>query len=448
MHRLRLNGKRSARACILALMFALPAAVLAGSFEVAPLVLPDAGDGAQADLVAMPDGGMLLSWVEKSATGHALRMSRSAAPGVAEAGDDSAASGGPAWQAPLTIASGSNWFVNWADTPHVAALGDGTLWAHWLRKSGAGVYDYGIALVHSNDQGRTWSAPIRVEPAAAKNDYGFVAMWEQASGALGLAWLDSRQKTTASRTAGTDHDGHAGGAMMLRAASFAADGRRGEEWPLDTATCDCCTTSVAISSRGPVLAYRGRTKEEIRDTRLVRFDGQRWTRPITVHKDNWHFGGCPVNGPAVTARGSDVWVAWYTEADGMPSLRLARSLDAGDTFDAPRRIAEGRAVLGRAALAMDEKNVWLAWLQEKNAGANGQELWLGRIDAETGEYRVKEKVADLAARGRASGLPRMQLHGDGVWLVWTDVVDGRTKLRGANVRQPMVGEVSRGTRAR
>lgn len=447
MRRRRPNGKCRVHAGVLALLLALPAITLAANSEVSPLPLPDTGDGAQADLVAMPDGGMLLSWVVKSGPGHVLRMSRSMAPGATVAGESRVAAGTPDWQEPVTIASGSDWFVNWADTPHVSALADGTLWAHWLRRNGAGVYDYGIALVRSNDQGRSWSTPIRVEPVGAKNDYGFVALWEQANGSLGIAWLDSRQKPAANRATGANHGGHAGGAMMLRATSFAADGQRGEEHALDTATCDCCTTSVALSSRGPVLAYRGRTTEEIRDTRLVRFDGRRWTRPVTVHKDNWHFAGCPVNGPAVAARASEVWVAWYTEADGLPSLRLARSLDSGDSFEAPRRVAEGRGVLGRAALAMDKDNVWLAWLEEKD-GAAGQELWLSRVDASTGVSAERTKVADLVARGRASGLPRMQLTAAGVWLVWTDVVDGKTRLRGANVRLTSHASKSSVTRAK
>lgn len=379
---------------------------------------------AQPDLVAAPDGGWLLAWVEKQADGmHALRFARRPATS-------------PGWEAPRTIASGRGWFVNSADTPHVVALDDGTLWAHWLRRNGQGAYDYGIALVRSDDGGATWSSPIRVEPEGAKNDYGFVSMWPQVHATLGIAWLDSRQKPVAPADghAGRGHEGHGEGRMMLRAATFSARGKRLTEWPLDASTCDCCTTAVATTARGPVVVYRGRSEGEIRDTRLVRFEDGRWSAPRDVHADGWKFAGCPVNGPAVAAHGNEVWVAWHTEADGKPSLRLARSGDAGDRFAEPLRIVEGEGVLGRAALAFDGPTVWLAWLEERDGGRGGQQLWLARIDTRAGRVEAKQVVAKLAARGRASGLPRLGARDGEVFLVVTDIEAGQARLRGLRVR--------------
>ncbi len=384
---------------------------------------------AQPDLVLAPDGTLLLSWIEKSEQDdHALRFSRFT---ISHADTLSAK---PGWSPPRTIARGRDWFVNWADTPHLIALDDGTLWAHWLRRNGTAVYDYGIALVRSSDHGETWSAPIRVEPAGARNDYGFVSLWSHAPDQLGIAWLDSRQKPAPDEASGHDHDGHGSGSMMLRAAIFDAQGRRTIEWPLDASTCDCCPTAVAATSRGPVVVYRGRTGSEIRDTRLVRFENGSWTAPVDVHADGWKFAGCPVNGPAVVAQGNSVWAAWYTEADGQPSLRLAQSRNAGDSFDTPLHVAQGEGVLGRVALAIDGDTVWVAWLAERNGGANGQQIWLARIEAVSMREIDRVRVAEFGARGRASGLPRLQARDGVARLVWTDVVGGKSRLRGASVR--------------
>lgn len=408
---------------LLAVAMAMPRLAEA-SFDVEPWPLPSTtAPSAQPDLVVASDGHWLLAWTEKRADGeHALRFARSLT------GD------AKGWDEPRTIASGKDWFVNWADTPHVLALGDGSLWAHWLRRNGKGVYDYGIALVRSTDAGRTWSTPIRVEPEGAKNDYGFVSMWPQSRDTLGIAWLDSRQKPVADDAGSHHHDDHGEGRMMLRAASFSSKGERLADWPLDVSTCDCCTTSVAETVRGTVVVYRGRADGEIRDTRLVRHEDGHWTRPVDVHADGWKFAGCPVNGPAVAARGKTVWVAWYTEADGKPSLRLARSDDAGDTFAEPLRIAEGEGVLGRAALAIDGDALWLAWIEERDGGREGQQLWLARVAAQGAAIEAKQVVASVAARGRASGLPRLQTRDGVAHLVWTDVVEGRTVLRGVRVR--------------
>ncbi|MCL6713594.1 hypothetical protein [Pseudoxanthomonas sp. z9] len=382
--------------------------------------LPAPIGAAQPDLVIAPDGRRLLSWVEPAAgEAHRLRL--------AWAGQES-------WQAPITIAEGNDWFLNWADTPHVQALPDGSLWAHWLRSTGPSRMDYGIDLVRSGDGGRSWSAPQLVHPAGTRGDHGFVTFWTQAPDQLGIAWLDSRQKAAADHSADAGHDdAHhgGGGAMMLRAALYGAQARQLAEWPLDASTCDCCTTASAITDRGVVVVYRGRTAGEIRDTRIVRFDGQAWTAPRDVHTDGWHMPACPVNGPVVAARGNEVWVAWYTEAGGVPELRAAHSGDAGDHFDAPVTLARGGQVLGRLGLALGDDRLLASWLEE--TGAGNQRIVLGTYDSRW-QSATRVEVATLAARGRASGMPRLRWADGAAWLVWTDVDDGKPRLKGASVR--------------
>src|SRR5690606_14433904 len=134
-----------------------------------PWLLPDMGTpAAQPDLSRAPNGDWLLSWVEKRDDGsHAMRFSRYVFPrSKSDTADGS-------WQAISTIATGNDWFINWADTPHLIALDDGSLWAHWLQRNGKGVYDYGIALPRSADAGASWSEPVRIEPKGALRDYGF-----------------------------------------------------------------------------------------------------------------------------------------------------------------------------------------------------------------------------------------------------------------------------------
>lgn len=388
--------------------------------DAAPAVelrtMPSPSGAAQPDLVSAPDGSLLLSWLEPmEETGHRLRFSRLAGREAA-------------WSAPRTIAEGPGWFVNWADTPHVFALADGSLWAHWLRSTGPSRMDYGIDLVRSSDGGATWSAPTLVPSTAKVGDNGFVTFWPQGGDRLGMAWLDSRQKTPGDAHA--HHDDHGGGAMMLRAALFDAEGAQQADWGLDASTCDCCTTSSAMTDRGTVVVYRGRTAGEIRDTRIVRFDGTAWTPPHDVHADGWEIAGCPVNGPVVVADGASVWVAWYTEAGGMPELRAARSQDAGDTFSAPVTLAKGPQVLGRLGLARGDGHLLASWLEE--AKDPGQRLVLTRYDDAWGGARRTE-VATLATRGRASGMPRVQWAHGAAWLAWTDVADGTPMVRGARV---------------
>lgn len=377
-----------------------------------PWPLPAPDGAAQPDLVAAPDGSLLLSWIEPEGDGHALRFARH---------DDDA------WSAPRTIARGDDWFVNWADTPHIVATADGALWAHWLRKSAAATYAYDVVLARSGDGGATWSSPLAVNDDGTPTEHGFASLWAAGPDSIGIAWLDGRE------TAG-GHGGHGGGhgagAMTLRTLRLDAALARHDETRLDASTCDCCQTSAALTADGLLLAYRDRTAEEVRDIAVVSHDGARWSAPRIVHADDWTMPACPVNGPAVAARGNDAVVAWYTGAGGTPRVRTARSDDAGRTFTAPVELDAGAAVLGRVDVALDERGAWIAWLREDAAG---QALRLVRLQGRSAEPGEAFDVTRVAGRGRGTGMPQLVSAGGRAHLVWTDVVDGQPRLRGAVV---------------
>src|SRR3546814_12785264 len=73
-----------------------------------------------------------------------------------------------------------------------------------------------------------------------------------------------------------------------------------------------------------------------------------------VPAENWKIAGCPVNGPAIAAAGNDAVVAWYSAANDVPKVQVARSTDAGDSFAAPVVVDEGEAVQGRPDVALDD----------------------------------------------------------------------------------------------
>lgn len=390
-------------------------AVPAGRLEAVdwPLPSPTHEDAALPDLIVAPDGRLWLSWIQSRAgkAPYAFRLAAADREGR--------------WQGePMTIASGSDWFVNWADTPHIALTADGALWAHWLQKSVAAPYAYDVMLVRSDDGGRRWSAPLRVNTDGKPTEHGFVSFWPAGGDRLGVAWLDGRNVVPAA----AGHHGHGSGAMSLRAAFFDAQLRRDGEAELDAMTCDCCQTDVALTARGPLLVYRDRTPEEIRDIAVMRHEGGTWTPSRAVHKDGWTMPACPVNGPSVAAQANDVAIAWYTAAGGTPTLKLAYSRDAGDRFGEPRVIDSGDAVQGRVQTALDEHAVWVLWLREQ---AQGQTLHLARVSRDLTREFERVEVAKLQGRGRATGFAQWVVSDGAAYVVWTDVVDGRPRLRGA-----------------
>jgi hypothetical protein len=392
--------------------------------------LPAAAGAAQPDLSLAPDGRLLLSWIRPfDKQRHALQYTTFDRQ--------------QQWQwTPKTIAVGASMVVNWADTPHVAATADGTIWAHWLQKTrGAGdgaAYD--IIVSHSVDDGLHWSGPVRAHDDGKAVEHGFVSFWPAARDRLGMAWLDGRNTTGgahAGHDAGAAGDGagddttEGAGMTSLRAANIDTASRIADSVEVDPSVCDCCGTDVAVTARGPLLVYRDRTADEIRDIRATRLDGDAWRAPQPVHEDNWKIAACPVNGPAVAATGNDAVVAWYSAADDRPKLQLARSADAGDSFGAPVIVDQGDAVQGRVDVALDAKQAWVAWLRED---AGGQSLWLARYAPDLSRELSRTQLAKLQGRGRATGFPKLVARDGEAFVVWTDIVGSVPQLRGLRVR--------------
>ncbi len=405
-----------------------PKPAIVGELAIEPWALPAMPGSAQPDLAVAPDGRLLLSWIN-------TQPGRRPAFQFAEFHADGH------WESPRTIAVGNSMFVNWADTPHIVATADRALWAHWLQKSADAPYAYDVMLVRSLDHGMNWSAPRKVHDDTTTTEHGFVAFWPQADDALGVAWLDGRNigdddaqaragHDGGHERAGHDGDGHAGGAMTLRAAVFDGALRPSAATEIDARTCDCCQTDAAAVDRGAVLVYRGRSAKEIRDIHITRFDGKQWSKPQRVHADDWTMPACPVNGPSVAARERAVAVAWYTAPGDVPTVKLALSGDGGAAFGEPVVVDSGTEVQGRVALAMDARQVWLLWMREE---AGKQSLWLARYAPDLSKRLQHTKIADVAGSGRATGFPRLVLSGDAAHAAWTEVVDGQPQLRGVRI---------------
>src|SRR4029453_4445955 len=199
--------------------------------------------------------GVLLSWIERSGETASLKFAERVPAG---------------WSPPRTAASGDNWFVNWADVPSVLRLDDGSLAAHWLQKSGNDTYAYDVRLAYSKDEGRTWSASFTPHHDGSKQEHGFASLFQMPGAGLGLVWLDGRGMGAAE-----GHDAHGGsaGGMSGRFGAFEENWKRSGEQAVDVRVCECCPTTAAMTSEGPIVAFRNRTEDEIRDIYVSRLEG-------------------------------------------------------------------------------------------------------------------------------------------------------------------------------
>ena len=375
-----------------------------------PLESPAGADSAQPQMT-VSKRGVLLSWIEREGPKASLKFAERTPAG---------------WTPARVAATGTDWFVNWADVPSVLRLDDGTLVAHWLQKSGTGTYAYDVRLSRSADDGRTWTPSIVPHGDGTLTEHGFASLFQMpgAAGGLGLVWLDGRAMKAG-------HGEHGGGDMALRFASFDRQWRQGPELLVDARVCECCPTTAVVTADGPLVAYRDRSAGEIRDIYVARLEQGKWTTPVAAHADDWQFNACPVNGPALAANGRNVALAWFTGKDAaVPQAFLAFSSDAGRTFGAPVRLGETSS-LGRVDIELLPDGSAAALYIEHTGGK--PRLQLRRIDR-SGARSAPITIADIED-GRTSGYSRMARYGDELVFAWIERA-GTLRVRTAAAKIP------------
>lgn len=385
-----------------------------GSSEprIAPFTAIDAPppmSSGESSLAVGPDGALHLTWLERLPDSSvALRYARRQ---------------NAAWSTVRTVASGRDFFVNWADFPSVLVTRGSGILVHWLQRRPPGKYAYDAMLSRSSDSGETWSEAVRLHTdSTSGGEHGFVSLLAAGDSARAF-WLDGRNAGNA-----MSHEG----AMGVWSAAIDSQGRPTSEAAVDERTCDCCQTAAAMTGRGAVVAYRDRSPEEIRDIVVRRADGTGWTAAVPVHDDRWHIEACPVNGPGIVAAGDSVAVAWFTGAGDTARVQVAFSTDAAASFGPPTRVDGGNPAGRVALIRLAAGRVLVAWVE--------------RTDGERAEVRVRSVASDgrmsppivvaQSSAARASGFPRLAAAGDAVYASWTDPANGgRVRLAVTQIRR-------------
>ena len=385
-------GVRSARV-------ALVCAALSGgctqhgapALAVLPLPNPAPPGSVAPNETATVDGGILLSWLEPAKERMTLRFASRLAGG---------------WAAPRTVVSRTNFDRFAGAPPWVLALPDHSLLAVWSeqlpkgKSQWAGNYLYSST---SSDDGKTWSEPAVVHSDRTDGEHSFASIAVLDDDHATIVWLDARDYETK-------------GTYRLMSAVIAASGAVSDEQTLDDDVCTCCPTSMVRTPKGLLVAYRNRTKEEIRDIYTVRQESGQWQAGRSLADDGWRINACPVNGPAVARREGQVAIAWYSGVEGKASLQVGFSDDGGQTFPKVRTLdaaSDGSQPVGRPALAfLEQGEVLVAWITRVGGESR---LVAARVrPGDAGVQRVE------VARGAAEslGYPRMQLLGSQALLSW------------------------------
>ncbi len=349
------------------------------------------------------------------------------------------------WTEPSDVTRGEGMIASWADFPRTQVAG-GHLYVNTMHRAGDSPWAYETRLWRASLAGRGSTVVRAVQGEGAggagaqapsgvgsgnrllsfdalgvvhsdgtPTEHGFVSMVPEGAG-IRLFWLDGRAGPTGGSTA----------VYSTTADAATAAGGVPEAEQVDPRVCDCCQTAAAVSGDGALVVYRDRDDAEVRDISIARRTEAGFQAPHAVHEDAWTIAGCPVNGPSIAADGDDVWVTWFTGADG-GSVRLARSRDGGATFTDPVTIDEaqppGRVSLTAIHADGDTTGVLVVWM----ARANGGEI-RARFVGNDGVPAAPTRVAS-SGTDRDHGFPVVAEHEGHVYVAYRTVEDGLGRIR-------------------
>jgi len=323
------------------------------------------------------------------------------------------------WTETVEITRGDNWFVNWADFPAISE-NNGNILTYILKKSEASTYAYDIHMYLAGTDENSVNKNFILHSDSTKTEHGFVSMLPYKDDSFFVTWLDGRN------TGGGSHDvGHSSnGAMSVRAASVLQTGEVVDDTLVDNKTCDCCQTSAAITPKGPIIVYRDRTDDEVRDIYISRLLDGSWTIPKPIYNDNWIINGCPVNGPKAATYNNSLVIAWFTAAKNTPKVNIIFSDDSGKSFGTPIQIDNGKPI-GRVDVALlDENNALVSWMESSE---NGAEIKVVKVN--NNGAKQKPLIAASLSAARSSGFPQMEVFNDTVYFAWNDISENQPVIK-------------------
>lgn len=296
--------------------------------------------------------------------------------------------------------------------PKIAPSADGAVYVTYtqlLEKPFSGH----IRFSRSLDGGRTFSAPLTVNDDRDVIGHRFDALAVGGDGGVYVAWLDKRDQAAAKKTGGS----YTGSALYYavsrdRGASFGANVKLADH------TCECCRVALSLAPDGlPVAFWRHVYEGSERDHGLIKLDGE--DRPRRVTYDRWRIDACPHHGPALSIGTDGAYhLVWFDDAPGARGLFYARSADAGQTLSPPLPVGDAAAQAGHADVRNLGHAVFLVWKEFDGAVSTVRFMHSSDDGATWSAPRTVAQTDD------ASDHPQLAAHGKRAFLSWNTLREG------------------------
>ncbi|HEY4353986.1 MAG TPA: sialidase family protein [Paraburkholderia sp.] len=277
-----------------------------------------------------------------------------------------------------------------------------------------------VRFSRSTDGGATWTVPVTVHRDRQAITHRFDSLIVDGRGRVFVAWIDRRDKAAAKRD-GKPYDGLA----IYYAVSNDGGQSFAPERKIADHTCECCQIALALDNEGRVQAmWRNVFPGQIRDHALADLpaDADQPIVPVRATFSNWHVEACPEHGPTLAISRDGVrHMAWFSVVDGRADVYYSRLSADGKPLGTPWAFGEtGKPgeQASHAALLENGGTLWLAW---KDFDGDTMRILVRRSDDEGQHWSAPRTLAQTAG---GSNNPQLLEDAGRVYLSWRTQNDG------------------------
>lgn len=249
--------------------------------------------------------------------------------------------------------------------PDIALGPEGQIYVSWTHPL-AKPWTSEVRFAGSRDGGKTYSMPVTISGDGANAGRGFDALAVAGNGDVVVAWIDNGDPA-APKVAEQPH-------RAAFAYSWSSDGGKTFNPPrrLMNHSCECCRIALARAADGAIATFfRGVYGENIRDHAFawLNTDGKP-DHVARVTFSSWQIAACPEQGPGLAIGANGVRHGVWYEASHGPTIWYGQ-LEPGHRPQHKLKI--GGPGASHADVAASGHDVWVVWNQ---VDAHGYQLML------------------------------------------------------------------------
>jgi len=296
--------------------------------------------------------------------------------------------------------------------PKILVAGNGNIYVSYTQSMET-PFAGNVRFSRSVDGGKSFSTPVTVNDNLEPFTHRFDSMGINERGQIYIAWLDKRDASDANKKG----EKYSGIAVYYAVSDDEGKSFRANIKAADH-SCECCRVAMAMDTDGtPVIAWRQIYGKNVRDHAMLRLDGK--SQPVRVSNDNWEVDACPHHGPAISIASDGVYhFVWFNNAPERHGLFYAYSSDQGKNFSVPMNFGNFKAQASHPYVLSLGQRVFIAW-KEFDGEAGG--IYLMRSSDGGKSWSMPRKIASTAD---ASDHPWLIADGEKAYLSWNTLAEG------------------------